>query len=181
MNKFSKTFWAAVSAVILTGTWYLLASNGIVPGLVSSKSTLFGKHASHDHIDEHETSDGLLPAPDIDNAEPSKKSMPAVTVATTKCFTAMPLYAACGRDITTAGSLMEKYGVNTTLVVKTYAEMRDAQLDFIEHFANGVKSDQTPGVTLAYIPVEDWIYVQSSQQHYLSIATDSWLRIYNQI
>lgn len=66
MNKFSKTFWIAIGAVIVTGVLYVLASQGIVPGLVSSKSTLFRALAgmtepTHGSIDIYTGSETLSP------------------------------------------------------------------------------------------------------------------------
>ena len=120
-------------AVILTGVYYL------APGLrVDESKQLDGMELSDDNID-NKTKSALIELPSTELSSIAAER-PLVRVAGYAWNSQSGIIVANGGPKTTAGSIMEKNGLNVEIIRQDWvSELRNMQMKFIEEFNRGVE------------------------------------------
>ena len=127
-------------AIILTGVYYL------APGLrVDDSKQLDGMNLSDDNIDNN-TKSALIELPSTEVSSVASEK-PLIRVAGYAWNSQSGIIVANGGPKTTAGSIMEKNGLNVEIIRQDWvSELRNMQMKFIEEFNRGVeypKSDKS--------------------------------------
>jgi OmpA-OmpF porin, OOP family len=120
-------------AVILTGVYYL------APGLrVDESKQLSGMELSDDNIDNN-TKSALIDLPST-AVSSSASQKPLVRIAGYAWNSQSGIIVANGGHKTTAGSIMEKNGLNVEIIRQDWvSELRNMQMKFIEEMDRGVE------------------------------------------
>lgn len=120
-------------AVILTGVYYL------APGLrVDESKQLSGMELSDDNIDNN-TKSALIDLPSTEVSSVASQK-PLVRIAGYAWNSQSGIIVANGGPKTTAGSIMEKNGLNVEIIRQDWvSELRNMQMKFIEELDRGVE------------------------------------------